>query len=325
MTMDLSSHAILRPYRLGDHRVVMKLYEEAYGAVRWRSHYPPRPPLDAQTWGDHIREGRVDPLRTCLAEEDGLPIGVVAVTLLNTGERALPALAPVPGFWGNWESALWVTPDRRRRGVGRALVDRALEGLASEGYDRVVAFVFDENEAALALFEGAGFRRGNVRRYGERKVAYAMGFYVHALHHIPQVRRCDRTICRRLHDTDLDAVARFMARLNGKESTPTREEATRAYFHAAYEHFVAEREGEIVGTMCTWSNGELVIPGVLPALHGQGVGSALMHFTLTTMRDTGYPYATVASAIDLDGAHSLYARLGFENTRWLWLMERPLS
>ena len=77
--------------------------------------------------------------------------------------------------------------------------------------------------------------------------------------------------------------------------------------------------------MCTWSNGELVIPGVLPDMRGQGVGSALMHFTLTEMRASGYCFATAASAEDLAGAHALYERFGFENTRWLQLMERPLA
>jgi len=315
----------IRPYRLADHHAVVGLYHSAYdGGTGGSSHYPPRPPLDTQQWGARLSNGEFDPLRTYLALEDDLPIGVVVVSLLDAGERLLPALAPVRGFWGNWESALWVTPHRQRRGVGTALVRHALEALKDEGHERVLAYVFEDNQPGSGLLDAMGFQNADIVWNGEQKLAYSGGFYVHSLQDIPDVRRCEHTVCRSLRDGDVEALGRFMAHLEARERVPTLDETARRYFHSAYEHFVAERDGEIIGTMCTWSNGELVIPGVLPEARGQGVGSALMHFALHEMRARGHASATAASAEDLAGAHALYGRLGFVNTRWLRLKEWAL-
>ena len=52
-----------------------------------------------------------------------------------------------------------VDPGRRGRGVGRLLLDAALEFFRSRGVPRVVLSTAERNEAAQRLFAGAGFRR----------------------------------------------------------------------------------------------------------------------------------------------------------------------
>ncbi len=52
-----------------------------------------------------------------------------------------------------------VDPGHRGRGVGRLLLDAALEFLRSRGAPRVVLFTAERNEAAQRLFERIGFRR----------------------------------------------------------------------------------------------------------------------------------------------------------------------
>lgn len=51
-----------------------------------------------------------------------------------------------------------VDPDRRRGGVGRALVARALEELSAMGAPQVVLSTATQNAAAQRLFAEAGFR-----------------------------------------------------------------------------------------------------------------------------------------------------------------------
>jgi len=54
---------------------------------------------------------------------------------------------------------LIVDPGRRGRGVGRLLLDAALEFLRSRAAPRVVLSTAEQNEAAQRLFARAGFRR----------------------------------------------------------------------------------------------------------------------------------------------------------------------
>jgi GNAT superfamily N-acetyltransferase len=54
--------------------------------------------------------------------------------------------------------AMWVAPDRRRRGAGRALLDAIVQWATEEGASRVRLWATETNEHATALYEQAGFR-----------------------------------------------------------------------------------------------------------------------------------------------------------------------
>ena len=55
--------------------------------------------------------------------------------------------------------ALYVHPDRWRRGVGRALVAKALERLAAAGYREAIVWTLAESPRNLAFYEALGFHR----------------------------------------------------------------------------------------------------------------------------------------------------------------------
>lgn len=52
---------------------------------------------------------------------------------------------------------LAVHPDFRRRGIGRALVERALDGLKQAGISKVHLFVFADNELGKAFWRNQGW------------------------------------------------------------------------------------------------------------------------------------------------------------------------
>ena len=54
---------------------------------------------------------------------------------------------------------IYVRPDRRRRGLGRALLMAVLQTAKDEGAGAVHLGAYPDNEAALALYRGAGFTR----------------------------------------------------------------------------------------------------------------------------------------------------------------------
>ena len=66
--------------------------------------------------------------------------------------------------WSVWKSAedcwledLYVREDARRSGLGRALVEAALERARERGCKRIELDVNEDNEAALALYAACGF------------------------------------------------------------------------------------------------------------------------------------------------------------------------
>jgi ribosomal protein S18 acetylase RimI-like enzyme len=74
--------------------------------------------------------------------------------LLWKGHRRAPSH---PADW-LYVDALATAPDRRRRGVASALLAHAERTAVNNGLSAVVLDTPDSNEAALALYESAGFR-----------------------------------------------------------------------------------------------------------------------------------------------------------------------
>ena len=84
-----------------------------------------------------------------LGAVDGMPMGVCQLRFR----------------WSVWKSAedcwledLFVREEARRSGLGRALVEAALERARERGCARIELDVNEDNEAAIALYEACGFR-----------------------------------------------------------------------------------------------------------------------------------------------------------------------
>jgi ribosomal protein S18 acetylase RimI-like enzyme len=74
-------------------------------------------------------------------------------------------------------TSMWVDPDVRHRGIGRALVEEAIQRSRDAGYKEIFLWVVDGNSNAERLYERLGFRRtGDVHkvREGEEPVEYEM-------------------------------------------------------------------------------------------------------------------------------------------------------
>jgi putative acetyltransferase len=78
---------------------------------------------------------------------------------------------------------LMVAKSHRRRGIGRALLERAVEWARSAGVTKLELHVFPYNEAAIRLYDSFGFRREgfrerHYRRNGELVDAVLMAYEV---------------------------------------------------------------------------------------------------------------------------------------------------
>lgn len=97
-------------------------------------------------------------LRQMLSPRYGLAMGIWEDSLL-VGAALLEALVPESEL-----HSLAVLPGKRRRGLGAALLKSALSAARKRGATEMFLEVRRSNQAAIALYERAGFAALSVRR-----------------------------------------------------------------------------------------------------------------------------------------------------------------
>lgn len=97
-------------------------------------------------------------LRQMLSARYGLAMGIWEDSLL-VGAALLEVLVPESEF-----HSLAVLPGKRRRGLGAALLKSALSAARKRGATEMFLEVRRSNQAAIALYERAGFAALSVRR-----------------------------------------------------------------------------------------------------------------------------------------------------------------
>jgi GNAT superfamily N-acetyltransferase len=100
-----------------------------------------------------------------VAEEDDRVVGFAGIC---------PSRDPVDPELGELDT-IAVDPDRWRSGVGRALMEVALEGLSADGYRRAVLWTPAGHEGSSAFYERLGWRPTGAERAEGRHVAYERG------------------------------------------------------------------------------------------------------------------------------------------------------
>lgn len=80
------------------------------------------------------------------------------------GWAALGPISPRPVYRGVAEVSIYVDPSQARRGVGRALLTALVERSERAGFWTLVAGIFPENVASIALHEACGFEPAGVRK-----------------------------------------------------------------------------------------------------------------------------------------------------------------
>lgn len=109
-----------------------------------------------------------------------LAAGEITVLLAGNGPHGLAVLRFRPSLWTEalecYLAELYVVPDRRRGGLGRALMEAAIELARREGADYMDLGTSEDDVAARALYESLGFSNrggrpdGPIEYYYEREI-----------------------------------------------------------------------------------------------------------------------------------------------------------
>jgi ribosomal protein S18 acetylase RimI-like enzyme len=141
----------VRTLEEADVEAALDLFAAVAGEGRWLATEVPFDRAEvAARWRDLMRtaEGTI-----LVAVDAGAPVGLAALV-----GRTEPELG------------MLVRADRRRQGIGEALVLAAVAWARTRGARRVVLHVFFHNAAAIALYEKLGFgARGTVRKAYRRR------------------------------------------------------------------------------------------------------------------------------------------------------------
>ncbi len=125
---------------------------QAFGAT-----YADNAAYDQATW-----RARLAAVTYWQARADGMPLGMVGLWdpagEVGAGEDLPDGAQAVPFL-----IAMFVLPATRHRGVARALLDAVVVEARSRGHRHLMLDVAAGNDAAVALYEGAGFRIADER------------------------------------------------------------------------------------------------------------------------------------------------------------------
>jgi ribosomal protein S18 acetylase RimI-like enzyme len=205
------------------------------------------------------------------------------------------------------EASLFIHPDARRRGIGRAL----LTAMRKEGRRRGLTQFIVVTDAAST--SGVAFLTAVGARY--RSSEYRLAFNPERVDR--SARRHPDLVFRPAHADDLETLTRVMAAAFGDDEAEVRDRVVRGLAERDRHYYLAMLGQEAIGLIRIgeWQgDGDITSFGVLPAYQGRGYGRQILNDAVAILRDEGWQHILIEVATDNDNALGLYRSCGFDVT-----------
>jgi ribosomal protein S18 acetylase RimI-like enzyme len=289
----------------------------------------PYDPIDRRTFHRKVLlDQNFDPDWLVVAEADGQLVGF-CLCLIRRVPMEKVGMEPERG----WITAFGVHPEWRRKGVGTALLERALQLFCDADRKEIFIspytphyFVPGVDERYYA--EGLAF----LQRHGFEVVGHAISMDANIVlfDDAPYTEREQRLReqgieVRNLHPNEVvDLMAFLKTHMPGDWVRHARDLLTDITKGLGdYDQFVvAWHEGEIVG-YCQFEGEHFGPYGVRSDMQGKGIGTVLMVKCLQTMRRKGLHNAWVLWTSE-ETAQKVYSRFGFKETRRFAILRKRL-
>ena len=102
----------------------------------------------------------VESRRAWFAEHDATrPLWIATIDSTIAGWLSFQSFYGRPAYHATAEVSVYVSPDRQRQGIGRALLANAADAAPRLALKTLLGFIFGHNEPSLRLFGKLGFQR----------------------------------------------------------------------------------------------------------------------------------------------------------------------
>jgi phosphinothricin acetyltransferase len=150
-----ADEVLLRPATAHDLPAIADIYNDAVRHSVATFDVEPQPP---ELFADRVASARPGD-HVLVAEEGGRVVGMAYAATYR----------PRPAYGGTRETSVYVAPDARGRGLGRALYDELLRRVDADGIHVCLAVIAQPNAASEALHAAVGFERvGTLREVGRK-------------------------------------------------------------------------------------------------------------------------------------------------------------
>jgi ribosomal protein S18 acetylase RimI-like enzyme len=281
---------------------------------------------DFLRWAGRVMESTSMPLAGFVWEEGGKIIGNASLVYQSHRGRKLAMIANVATH-----------PDHRRRGIGRALTERAMLSARQRGASDLWLQVRDDNPTAIKIYEDLGFmerarrttfrsksgtpdpqeRRGAVQASKSTpEVGGAITIsHVHGRHWATQ-----RQWLERAHPDDLSWYARWDWDRLGPG---LRNSLRRLFMQFDTRQWAATQEGRLLATV-SWLPGLRVANALWVAAPANGDGTGLTLVLSAARRELAY-YRKLTVEYPAGEMHEAIEAAGFEAFRTLLWMQAPAT
>jgi mycothiol synthase len=204
-----------------------------------------------------------------------------------------------------------VRPERRRQGIGRALLEAAREASRTRGIERLLVICEDASESGRGFVARSGARLTASELHMEREArAQEMGGRARGA-------TGSQLTVRQATARDVETVTRIMSAAFQDDEEAVRRRVSREIVDAHGPFLLAERDGVAVGSLKVYAMGPetgIYAFGVLPEHQGRGYGRAFLMLAMERLAANGDTRFVLEVDPDNAPAIAVYRACGFTPT-----------
>jgi len=306
----------VRQFQTGDEIAVASIYNNAFKEAI--ETYPEIYQMEEVSPGD-ILNWMQESTKIWVIERDEQIVGYAQVCVeIEQGKRDIPILQIISSRkWTLEQSNIAVLPEYQRQGIGSKLLQEIIERY-KDTVELVSVLTFSDNLCAEQFFEKNGFTKHDLYYFAEysddKPLMNSSVYETLELENLQAPANLNPDITFRLAtNDDAEAVTEIHRQNVWWHEDSNSLEWNREFIQGKFGHtvFVAEYEGEVVGSIDYYKDERVGIAGILPHMTKKGIGSAMFYNILLAMKEAGFKFAFMDSGLTQVDAIKMYERFGF--------------